>query len=51
MTKQAFSSGKKSGPSPEKLSSEAPFIPFSQRQARSKVAAHEILKKGKQVRR
>jgi hypothetical protein len=25
------------------------FIPFAQRQAKSQVAAHEILKKGKQV--
>jgi hypothetical protein len=39
----------KTGASPEKLPGEAPFIPFAQRQAKSQVAAREILKMGEKV--
>jgi hypothetical protein len=52
--RSALSSGKKgSTASPDgkaKRGSVAPFIPFAQRQARSQVAAHETLKRGKNVR-
>jgi hypothetical protein len=53
--RSALSSGKKgSTASPDgkaKRGSVAPFIPFAQRQARSQVAAHETLKRGKNVSR
>ncbi len=42
-------SGKTTAASPEKLPGEAPFIPFAQRQAKSQVAAREILKMGEKV--
>ena len=49
-TTSRLSSGKKLPSSPNRQSPlDAPYIPFAERQARSKVAAHEMLKKGKEV--
>ena len=49
-TTSRLSTGKKLPSSPNRQPPhDAPYIPFAERQARSKVAAHEMLKKGKEV--